>query len=746
MSAPKPMNGAVNHWDLAVPLSQAVRLSCDPWNYNAPLRRPLTATQKPQSTLKNGALHDGPYSRAISKPPLAVSKDPSLNRRPSTSSPNSKPNGTSTSESLQPSRVEDLKSGGISRTGSEADSLLDLYRHNSSRGDSSLDVSEIRMDHEPQRYSANGASEDEKWIHRDKLAKIEREELQAAGIKLANTPRTSSRTRTRRAPSNDLQSEGTNGTDQESWPAVREEKRQRVSSPVEEEQVFPQEQQNWDLRSPAEIASDAQEEKGTPKIYQSSSLTKSKSRIPVLTASPLPVQDKDTPRPRTRAGSQLDEEQPARSKPHSRRGSAASQTLLNDIGNGTSTPGSPTTTRYQNKNEGSPGKRKVTPNATPAVGATSSSRKVTPASRKVSNARSPSGSTNSPAQRPSTRSGDERPRTAVNRPEGDPPWLATMYKPDPMLPPDQQIVPTHAKRQQQAQWAEDGSLITTYDRKFSPLAIHTDDGLKPSAPPKNSPPPQSPRKDEQSPWPMKDISRAGSTASRPGTSGADRGGYSTMPRVTASSPTAAAVSSPRLSPREGMQSRQASVVQPQTITRVADMPDISEKKGKKFSLIAHHLEFDRATLPHPSVLKARCFHLDKVEQPSIRSITTAIIPAANLLRRLFGTRPASPASMAAAKTKAQKIIDDNPVAVFSKSYCPYCKASKALLSEKGAKYFLMELDQVDDGAALQDALEEITGQRSVPNIFIKQQHIGGNSELQGKKGELDTLLKDANAI
>ena len=50
--------------------------------------------------------------------------------------------------------------------------------------------------------------------------------------------------------------------------------------------------------------------------------------------------------------------------------------------------------------------------------------------------------------------------------------------------------------------------------------------------------------------------------------------------------------------------------------------------------------------------------------------------------------------MSTAKTKAQKIIDENNVVVFSKSYCPYCKASKALLNEKGAKYFLMELDQV----------------------------------------------------
>ena len=126
----------------------------------------------------------------------------------------------------------------------------------------------------------------------------------------------------------------------------------------------------------------------------------------------------------------------------------------------------------------------------------------------------------------------------------------------------------------------------------------------------------------------------------------------------------------------------------------------------------------------------------------------------------------------AAKEKAQKIIDTNPVAVFSKSYCPYCKKTKQLLSESGAKFYLIELDEVgmyslsiitvksllvplrrilmavstDDGADIQAALEELTGQRSVPNIFIGQKHIGGNSDLQGKKDELPTLLKDAGAV
>jgi len=102
--------------------------------------------------------------------------------------------------------------------------------------------------------------------------------------------------------------------------------------------------------------------------------------------------------------------------------------------------------------------------------------------------------------------------------------------------------------------------------------------------------------------------------------------------------------------------------------------------------------------------------------------------------------------MSSAKTKAQQIIDDNAIAVFSKSYCPYCAATKTLLSELGAKYYSIELDQVDDGAAIQDALQEMTKQRSVPNIFIGKKHIGGNSDLQAQKAQLPNLLKEAGAL
>ena len=59
---------------------------------------------------------------------------------------------------------------------------------------------------------------------------------------------------------------------------------------------------------------------------------------------------------------------------------------------------------------------------------------------------------------------------------------------------------------------------------------------------------------------------------------------------------------------------------------------------------------------------------------------------------------------------------------------------------------LADIELSDDGAAIQDALESMTGQRSVPNIFIAKKHIGGNSDLQAAKGRLPELLKDAGAL
>lgn len=49
--------------------------------------------------------------------------------------------------------------------------------------------------------------------------------------------------------------------------------------------------------------------------------------------------------------------------------------------------------------------------------------------------------------------------------------------------------------------------------------------------------------------------------------------------------------------------------------------------------------------------------------------------------------------MDAAKIKAQDLIKENPVMVFSKSYCPYCKATKKKLESLGVKYKAYELNE-----------------------------------------------------
>ncbi|KAJ3216713.1 hypothetical protein HK099_005761 [Clydaea vesicula] len=101
-----------------------------------------------------------------------------------------------------------------------------------------------------------------------------------------------------------------------------------------------------------------------------------------------------------------------------------------------------------------------------------------------------------------------------------------------------------------------------------------------------------------------------------------------------------------------------------------------------------------------------------------------------------------------ASAEVQKIVKDlinsNKVVVFSKSYCPYCKATKQLLTSLKIQFALLELDQVSNGSSIQDYIEELTGQRTVPNTFINGKSIGGNDKLQAlnSSGQLTKLLQD----
>lgn len=55
---------------------------------------------------------------------------------------------------------------------------------------------------------------------------------------------------------------------------------------------------------------------------------------------------------------------------------------------------------------------------------------------------------------------------------------------------------------------------------------------------------------------------------------------------------------------------------------------------------------------------------------------------------------------------------------------------------------IIELDTMDNGSEVQAALLDISGQRTVPNVFIKGKHLGGNDDSQAaaRSGKLKELL------
>ena len=114
-----------------------------------------------------------------------------------------------------------------------------------------------------------------------------------------------------------------------------------------------------------------------------------------------------------------------------------------------------------------------------------------------------------------------------------------------------------------------------------------------------------------------------------------------------------------------------------------------------------------------------------------------------------GTRGGDPKMMAGA-AEAQQLITDmtqqHDVTVFSKSTCPFCTRVKGMLDEyKLDDVAVVELNEREDGGEIQDTLLEMTGQRTVPNVFIGGKHIGGCDDTMKlhNDGELETLLKSA---
>lgn len=111
-------------------------------------------------------------------------------------------------------------------------------------------------------------------------------------------------------------------------------------------------------------------------------------------------------------------------------------------------------------------------------------------------------------------------------------------------------------------------------------------------------------------------------------------------------------------------------------------------------------------------------------------------------RQLF-TRASTTTEKANAVSKLQKVIDKHIVVIFSKTYCPYCKRVKELFKKSMQKgqCKVVELDTLRNGVELQTALQKMTKQSTVPNVFIRGQHIGGCDAVEARLRKLGYLVE-----
>ncbi|KAK7143253.1 hypothetical protein R3I93_014418 [Phoxinus phoxinus] len=99
--------------------------------------------------------------------------------------------------------------------------------------------------------------------------------------------------------------------------------------------------------------------------------------------------------------------------------------------------------------------------------------------------------------------------------------------------------------------------------------------------------------------------------------------------------------------------------------------------------------------------------------------------------------------------KAQ--IKGDKVVVFLKPSCPYCVLAKDVLSKykfKGGQLELIDISGRSDMGSIQDYLQQITGARTVPRVFIGEKCIGGGSDVESldRSGELKGMLQAIGSL
>jgi glutaredoxin 3 len=85
----------------------------------------------------------------------------------------------------------------------------------------------------------------------------------------------------------------------------------------------------------------------------------------------------------------------------------------------------------------------------------------------------------------------------------------------------------------------------------------------------------------------------------------------------------------------------------------------------------------------------------------------------------------------------------NKVKIYTTAVCPYCVQAKQILKARGVVQ--LEEIRVDTDPAQRQKMMELTGRRTVPQIFVGQTHVGGCDDLMAldARGGLMPLLNAA---
>ncbi|KAG8598322.1 hypothetical protein GDO81_002564 [Engystomops pustulosus] len=104
-----------------------------------------------------------------------------------------------------------------------------------------------------------------------------------------------------------------------------------------------------------------------------------------------------------------------------------------------------------------------------------------------------------------------------------------------------------------------------------------------------------------------------------------------------------------------------------------------------------------------------------------------------------------------AQNFVQGKLSASKVTMFEKSSCPFCVRAKGILKKykfKEGNLEIIDITNLDIMSSVQDYLLKITGERTVPRIFIGEKCIGGCSDLVplDGSGELEKMLASIGAL